>query len=553
MKNKDGKYLISTHSFMMPLRWDYLPKGYGTQKGDKDMLQFSFDERTDMQQMNNFLLKSGWERKFYRINNEAENYNELTYFHGFVARTIFDLQQPNDATTAHVEHNKVMTYYEIAPLQDEDACYKIETSNEIYNLCLKGISLHCYNTGIAILTYNLENYLYPNQVDVLRINEFGRRVYPGFLKNEIQAASDAKKYAHPKSIEIYCSKINNGQAVKEDFNHYDDLAAMETHQVINETYVHGLIVKLPDHIKKLFNDSFVFNAKDQRAEKVRFNVLADERMFFQCWYGDDQIAASMKNDTYPKYLYAFIYGDKDPQWPSIANDKLMKEELEKITYNRWLGYGTVFGFSQDSFVCVTEAVSKLVVPLNTHMKTMYYQMAVLSLAQRASVLRFSAEVSTLADLGKADKTKAVELIEKLHLNYIEFINKIYFREVTSQIQGIEIYQKFQTVMNMVNDVKDLDTEIKELFNYASMIRQDQQQIESQRLTNIATWFLPAGVIVGIMGMNAFMKDDMNWGGNADWAVWRWIIFAIVFSLFVAEALFKFKHVRDFIKFITNKK
>jgi hypothetical protein len=551
MKNKDGKYLISTHSFMMPLRWDYLPKGYGPKK---DMLQFSFDERTNMPVMNDFLLKSGWERKFYRINNEAENYNELTYFHGFVTKTIFDLQQSSETTIEKVDDNKVMTYYEIEPLLDEDAYYKIETSRQTYTLSLKGISLHCYNTGIAILTYNLENYECSVPDDVLWINEFGRRVYTPFLTNDLLAGNKAKENnAHPKSIEIYCSKINNGLPIVEDFSHYDDLAAMETHQVMNNKYEHGLIVKLPDHIKKLFNDSFVFNAKHQEEYKVRFNVLADERMFFQCWYGDDEISKTVKNENNPKFLYAFIHGDKDPKWPSIANEKMMTKELEDITYNRWLGYGTMFGFSKDSFVCITEAVDKLYIRIDTHMKTMYYQMAVLSLAQRASVLRFSAEVSTLADLGKANKIKAVELIEKLHLNYIEFINKIYFREVTSQIQGIEVYQKFQLVMNMTNDVKDLDTEIKELFNYASMIRQDQQQSESQRLTNIATWFLPAGVIVGIMGMNAYVKDDMNWGGSADWAVWRWIVFAIALSLFVAEALFKFKHVRNFIKFITQKK
>jgi CorA-like Mg2+ transporter protein len=551
MKNKEGKDIISTHSFMMPLRWDYLPEGYGP---EKDMLQFSFDERTNMHVMNEFLLKSGWDRKFYRINNEAENYNELTYFHGFVAKTIFDLQQPGEATIEKVDDNKVMTYYEIEPLEDEDAYYKIETSIGTYTLSLKGISLHCYNTGIAILTYNLENYEYQNPEDILKINEFGRRVYTPFLTNDLIAGNKAKEHAaHPKSVEIYCSKINNGASVLENFTHYDDLSAMETHQVINNKYEYGLIVKLPSHIIVLFGNAFVFNAKHQAATKIRFNVLADERMFFQCWYGDDEISKSVKAETYPKYVYAFIHGDKDPKWPSIANEKMMKEELEKITYNRWLGCGTVFGFSKDSFVCITEAENKLQVPLNIHMKTMYYQMAVLSLAQRASVLRFSAEVSTLADLGKADKTKAVDLIEKLHLNYIEFINKIYFREVTSQIQGIEVYQKFQTVMNMSNDVKDLDGEIKELFNYASMIRQDQQQKESQRLTNIATWFLPAGVVVGIMGMNAFDSKTMNFGEAMIKNAWLWIGFAIVFSLLVAEALFNFKHVKRFIKFITQKK
>ena len=79
-----------------------------------------------------------------------------------------------------------------------------------------------------------------------------------------------------------------------------------------------------------------------------------------------------------------------------------------------------------------------------------------------------------------------------------FLNRIYFREVTSQIQGIELYTMFQEAMNLEKEVKDLDNEIQELFEYQNMQ-------EQRRLNKIASLFLPITLITSFLGMNTF--DD----------------------------------------------
>jgi len=536
----------SVHAFMLPLRWDYLPEGYTATEGKS---KYSFDERTNLREINKLLLASGWKRSFYRINGLAENYNELTYFHAYASKTIFDLQQASEKTEEIVDEKKVMTYYEIEPAENENAFYRITTKEKTYELKLTGISLHVYNTGVAIITYNLSNNNYTQPEDILRINEFGRRIYPQFLTDDTQATEAAKNTFHPQKIEMLCSGINGGHIITEDFSHYDDIASLETHSVKLEEYCFGTIVKLPAHITALFNKSFVFGANVEKQDKIRFNLLADDRMFFQCWYGNDKLADTFTKDEEilkktdeirhlyrnSPFWYGFVFGDRGTGNLGIGNSLMMEEEIKRCTYKRWADFGTLYGFTRDSFVAVSSSIPTLLqnkVPdLSRHMKTMYYQMAVLCLVQRATILRFSAEVSELADLGKKDTSRTIDQIKDLYLNYIEFINKIYFREITSHIQGIEMYVQYQQIMNIASDVTDLDREIDELHNFAMMQKQDEQTRQGNRLTQIATLFLPASLVFSIIGANIFDKENTVFGGsNIDWNSIYWIITGFVPSL-----------------------
>lgn len=515
------EYPYSVHSFMMPMRWDYFPKDYNFAKGKES---FDFDERTNLKIFADKLQATNtWKRKFYRINNSSELYNENTYFHAFATRTLFDMQQHDEFDENHISANKTMIYFELDYTSTD--YYKIITNYDEYSLNLTGISLHVYNTGIAILTYNLENWKYPEPEKILHINEFGRRIYPQFLGSSEPLTETTKKIFLAKQLEIKCAAVNYGLPFSDNFSQYDSLQFKETHKVdIYGNYQPNTIIDIPAIIQKLFNDNFVYCAKDEAPEKIRFNILTDDRMFFQSWYGNNTLAdllgkeedlyidkSKSFNYAHNKFWYAYMYGDKKETSLGIANKFLQEKNVLENTYDRWAEYGTLFGFTRDSFVAISSNVKTLLQvhapDVRTHAKTMYYQMAVLCLAQRASVLRFSAEVSGLADLGKTNKDEVSKRIQQLYLNYIEFINKIYFREITPQIQGIEIYSQFQKIMNIHNDVKDLDTEINELHEYVTLIQDNKRNEEATKLNRLATIFLPATLMFGILGANFFSEDN----------------------------------------------
>jgi len=548
------KHPYSVHSFMLPIRWDYLPVGFVKYRDKKEV---PFDVRTDLKKFNEKMLSTAWKRKFYKIENSPTHYNEFVYFQSYTTRTIFDLQRQDEVDERSISANKVMVYYELDAHPEDQ--YIIECVKGIYSLRLTGISLHVYNTGVAIITYNLENYLYASSDDVLAINEFGRRVYAPFLvyKKDVFGRSSnftdaAKKSCLAQKITIMCHALRQYNfTIEETFSNVDTLEYIETHHYDGEEFKFTTIVNFPEFVSKLFSSSFVFKTEDEDNDKIKFNFLKDDRMFFQCWYGNNSLASSLAKECLPgKYEYmrsnfwsAMIHGDAKETSLGLANDQLKAQLNIDATYARWAKYGTLFGFTRDSFVCISSDLPTLInngVPdLRLHMKSMYYQMAVISLAQRSSMLRFSAEVAGLSDLGRTDEFKAADSIKKLYLNYIEFINKIYFREITYQMQGREIYEKFQGVMNIEKDVDSLDKELEELNQFSLMVSQDRIARESHRLNQLATLFIPASLAFSILGANFLSTESHNWipFSGLDRQVMSWILIGFIPSLIFGIVLF----------------
>ena len=137
--------------------------------------------------------------------------------------------------------------------------------------------------------------------------------------------------------------------------------------------------------------------------------------------------------------------------------------------------------------------------LIAYFETEYVRMAELVLMQRASVLRFSAEVTQISKLsGTKDFS---ERVSSLYREYIRFVNRFYFREISAQDQAIEIYQKLYDAMNLKEQVEKLDGEIEELHNYVSMREESRTNRTMSLLTWITTIFLPVTVVAGYFSMN----------------------------------------------------
>jgi hypothetical protein len=506
----DPKKTISTHTFMLPIKWDYLPARYS--RGDaKELLDY--DVRTNLSIINTFLAGSLFKRSFYKVENDVSKYNELAYFHAYVTKNLFDLQQRDEVNVDVVSRNKNVCYYTIE--LDEYSRYIIKTKENTYALHLDNISLHVFNTGIAVLTFVAVNKDYIDPKEILEINEFGRRFYPAYLKagNE-DLTSDVKTKFLASSIQLI---VPGATDLIDDFSDYSTLENLDTHHFEHGKYQYNRLIKLPRYITGLFTKKFVFEQGHELPDSIRLNVIGDDRMYFQSWLGNKDLSQLLCNSSFPRthykesnYWFAFVNGDSKASDIGIANKDLQRQLSTERTYTLWRDYGTFFGFTRDSFVALSDDSEFSLNLLRVHMSTLYYQMAVLCLAQRASVLRFSAEISSLADLGKLSPELASDRIKSLYLNYIEFINKIYFREVTPQMQGIDIYKHIQQAMNIKEDIKDLDQELAELNNFSMMIKQDQQNKAGMKLNQLASIFLPASLMFGILGANFY--------GTSSWQI-----------------------------------
>ena len=113
----------------------------------------------------------------------------------------------------------------------------------------------------------------------------------------------------------------------------------------------------------------------------------------------------------------------------------------------------------------------------------------------------------------ADKSKELlrNEVNRLCQDYIVFKNQFYFKEVTAQDQGIEMYYLLQKSLRLEEMVKDLDEDIQELYQYHSILEEQEGNRKAQTLNVILGVFTPAAFVVSLLSYNHFI----SWGGHSE--------------------------------------
>ncbi len=518
MTNNTEKPLYSHHIFLFPFKWDYLPAG-------KKLSKASFIERTSFDKFLQVIKDSPWLESPFQIHiDEADKYhtfNEYNYFHGYV-RDALAITLNEQETTRRFRY----------PLPDkgEQAIYEITVKNEkkpnsIYRLKIKDILLTTYDIGIGFLAFFLENRQTSDPEDLLRINDFGRRIYPQFLgyvsNEEKERAKDDPKKKEPTSLDgpkssFLADTIKligfSNEPIGDDFSYYEDLKSLN-----------GEPFKLPKFISHLLGSKFAVSTRKSKQhmsqDKILLSPLVDDRMYVQSYsfassgmdhlqqYDSEKGKYSYVNDDF-WYAYLFV----DSSLDVTCKSRPMKEQLlEKHTYDRWLerrnekgeSQSQLFGISRYSFVMLVEKNWFTENILINHYKYLYFQMMALALMQRAAILRFAAEAATISEAIKTSKDASYQkrIIREIYKGYLYFTNKIYFREITPQEQGIELYDKMRDVMEIDTDLTALQQEIAELHQYSVLLEGEKNSREAELLTWIATMFLPPTLVAAVFGFS----------------------------------------------------
>jgi Mg2+ and Co2+ transporter CorA len=413
------------------------------------------------------------------MKNETEKqdfYNEQNYYYTFVHNVLYDSKKP-DTLIYHFERTEP---------NNRDVTYTVSVNNgKTYKLKVKAMNLNLYATGVGMLTFYLSNEFYTESDDILKINQYGRRIFPPFF-GDIDGKNATAAYLQIEGL--------NGEPsnYKEDFQSYKNP---------NES----------GHYHSWKPACFIRNLIADLSESLVIKPVIDDRMFLNCWFKNNTLVKEFgttkkslnnfytTNDFWYKYLFV------DSNDPTCQNDEMCNKLIENQTYTRWQKWGTLYGLSRYSFVMLTNYSCPDF--LLQYFQTMYVRMTELILVQRASCLRFSEEVNRVSKLSKsnaADK-KIVKQVSSLYKEYIRFVNRIYFQEVTAQEQGIELYEIFCKTMKMNDYVKELDEEIAELHQYVHLLDDKIRNQNAEFLNYIAAIFLPATVFFGWLSTN-----DTTW-------------------------------------------
>lgn len=527
---------------MFPFKWNYKAK-------DKPLHELDFEQRTNTDKFTKFLLNGEWVKPDPMFTCGVEDYNKYVYFYEYARQVIFDLGNAKNKSKSSV--------YEFSYKRTGDFILTLKDGKK-YVLKIDAIKLKVYKTGVAILSYHLANYQYSSSDDILKINDFGRRVYPQFLKESDLGDSyihKAQNYFLPFEVELELN--GKTEPIKEDFTHFNGLNLIRD----NPTKVSRIITDL-------LGDKFKNGLKENvQVGEIHINPVIDDRMFVLSWYGNNDLSGTLKKFDSEKeeyyysksdfwYQYVFVDGNS-----KTCESKIMiKNLLEESTYDRWVDYGTLFGLSSYSFVALTDKSGFGENTLVPHLKLMYYEMVALSLAQRASILCFSEEVSFVSDV---KDSRVTQRVRELHKHYIDFVNRMYFKEISSQEQGIELYGLMQEKMKISQGVETLEKEISELHQYATLIEERKNSDSLDLIAILGALFVIPSFITGFFGMNLTSVIDLfdKWfapsicnGGFK--LLWKWLFSCIsipglvIISLFVLyRKTFHKKFAQFFIKVV----
>ena len=418
---------------------------------------------------------------------QEELFAERQYYFDFVHPVLYDMK--------NVE-NSIIHHYERREPKESNVEYHIKVKDKTYVLRLDALNVNLYSTGVGIMSFYLKNEKesQKDENSIRDINQFGRRIMPP-----------------------YCGEFSQaGRGILADSIQITGLAGDELRYFDSFDYVKGGGSSLKRGFESVWQPAwFIKHLIEDLSSSMKVTPVIDDRMLVNCWYGNDGLSNDIElvddNGNVPFassdlwYKHVFVDNGSDV---TCQNENMKKELLEKSTYFRWQKYGTLYGLSRYSIVALTDAQWLAKNVLAVHMRTIYSRMFELVILQRASMLRFSGEVTKVSSLKGNDDKKLSERIASLYKEYIRFINQIYFRSITTQDQGIEMYEMLLSQFDSASQIKYLDEEISELHQYVSLMIDQRRNEDGEKLNLLATVFLPATLLSGVFGMNPF--EDKVW-------------------------------------------
>ncbi|MCK9449799.1 MAG: hypothetical protein M0Q41_12590 [Bacteroidales bacterium] len=448
--------MYSYHIFLFPFNWSF-------EKNSNKL----FEQQVSL---NNIVPDrlSNWIRQTVPSTERElkELYDEKNYYYDFIHQVLYDSG----------EDSTIVKHYERKELKHEGSqlSFNIEVRDKKnYQLKIDDIALNFYSTGVGTLIFYLrnENEDQKDFSDIKLINQFGRRIMPPFIEDVDKRFETAER--------VYIDGLWGGSPYDEDFNDYSR------------------------HLESWKPASYILQLINDFSEDIQIKPVIDDRMIVNCWYANDHLSTRIQTD-YEKFLqsddwYSFVFIDSTD--PTCQNDKFCKRIIKKATNPRWQNYGTLYGITRYSMVALGAKDFMFETVIFKHVRTLYTRMLELVLLQRSSRLRFSAEVTKVGIMKKAEHHRIADHISSLYKEYMLFMNQIYFREVTSQDQGIEFYQLFLEQFGCTKQISDLEEELGELHNYYHLLLGQKRNKNAEILNIIAATLLPASLLAAIFSLS----------------------------------------------------
>jgi|GEM_PF-3519570 hypothetical protein len=312
--------------------------------------------------------------------------------------------------------------------------------------------------------------------------------------------------------------------------------------------------KLADHpVNHLLKCFFGERANPAYLDE-NFHHFYDDRMFVNVSYGycGSQLSKQTANKVFALALY--VDTPSDAFCDGYAYDpKFTKALLSRDSNARWVETGTYAGFNHYANAHLGQGYFFCQVIASIHVPYIYGRMLLMTLFYQASLRHYRERLMRLtADLeGEIN----FEQTQKLRKELLLFTNAYWFHEITSQSQGIEVFNKQQAALGLEQEYLFIREELERLDTYT---RNDVSHTINQILylfAGISLWFTFSQVIFSqdFIKRCSHLTDQfvssqqLSLLGNAVLPGLQGIAVLFVVVGFFALVYFTTKHLRRFMK------
>ena len=293
-----------------------------------------------------------------------------------------------------------------------------------------------------------------------------------------------KRFAHPNSLcfleeLFYDNELQEGRMISRE--RFEELHRSRNPKIVvnpfqdDRMYLHGYYVDAsPDGVPTQLKTAY-----PSREELLKSDNHSDEQNTLRKWYAISQMDRNC--------------------FASCQDMEMLRQQIERDTYARWVGWGTAYALTANSCLMVLNDSS--VGYLIDNMQWHYFQLFIVALLQRCSTLRFYEEAAAIMNQSTGIKNVPL-LCDSLRSQYIIFLNSVWWKEVSLQIQGQEMYRMLSENMEIDDNVKQLDEALSELYEY-------NEGVYQKKISNSLNLFSIAGVIWAVVELVGFLYTGVN--------------------------------------------
>lgn len=486
--NTQQELPYSYHTFIYT--FTYSTEGYKEIKG----------EESQWEKIKNVedILKSDEENE-----EEWSAYNSVCYFTPKARNAIFNTQNDNTSVVYRYKMPEGKTLKYVITLYEKE---------EKISLPVEEIKLTLFpKIKVGIISINLVNYDAEKKDEISRIkrvaqiNEWGRRLF--FPNKSGKGDNQKNSYIETKGLGIYA--MNENGEMEEIIS--TDFAQQYEQNKRNKNSI---------DIKPQFIDDLLGTAIKNKYHIASFSSVFDDRMFTCSLVRDDFISAEMKtyNQEEGEYvcylpnqmisnknietsslLYGYVFIDSDLEYCSCQNKIFRKELLKKHIYDRWINYGTLYGFTEYSMTCIMDENEGSFHIVCKSFLTQYVEIVKLCLVQRAAINVIETDIVNSCKIIQPDQSASIDAdqISKIWEKYIIFQNELYLPEVTFQEQGVEIYAFLKKFLKLEELNEQIGTELDNLHELTELMEDKRKAMNEEKTADTMNFF---SILLGVAAL-----------------------------------------------------